>query len=327
VTVERAPVVGQGAGRGEAAEPPVAVTRRVKRATKRLLGRHLVAFTDDPAWSIAVYAGPTPRELRPLDEVAPPVISRREVPGGRASFVADPFGIRHEGRWFLFYEVLDLRTGRGEVAVSVGDDLHRWEHLGRVLREPFHLSYPQVFAWEGEHYLVPEAATSGAVRLYRAREFPRRWDHVADLVRGPVLLDPTLFHHAHRWWMYVETSPTGQAGELRLFSAPSLLGPWGEHPASPLVTADPAAARPAGRVVRWDGALHRLAQDCSERYGGAVDAWRIEELTEDRYVEAAEAVPLLRGSGAGWNATAMHHLDLHRTDDGWVAFVDGHGDR
>jgi hypothetical protein len=308
-------------------ERNVGVGRRAKRATKRVLGRHLAAFTDDPAWSIAVYTGPTPRELGPLAGAPLPAVSRRDVPGSRASFVADPFGIRHDGRWYLFYEVLDLPTGRGEVAVSVSDDLQRWEHQGRVLREPFHLSYPQVFAWQGEHYLVPEAATSGAVRLYRARDFPRRWDHVADLVRGPVLLDPTLFHHADRWWMHVETSPTRRAGELRLFSAPALLGPWGEHPDSPLVTGDASAARPAGRVVWWDGALHRLAQDCSHRYGGAVDAWRIEELTDDRYVESTEAVPLLRGSGAGWNATAMHHLDLHPTDGGWLAFVDGHGDR
>ena len=56
-----------------------------------------------------------------------------------------------------------------------------------MLAEPFHLSYPYVFAWRGEYYMVPECHAAGAVRLYRAAEFPTRWVQVADLLTGPIM--------------------------------------------------------------------------------------------------------------------------------------------
>ncbi|NLG19195.1 MAG: hypothetical protein GX556_17870, partial [Fibrobacter sp.] len=40
--------------------------------------------------------------------------------------------------------------------------------------------------------------------------------------------------------------------------------------------------------------------------------------------EPWEGNPLLEGSGKGWNAERMHHVDLHRTGEkSWVASVDG----
>lgn len=300
------------------------LTRRARRGVRRALQRMSPRFSDHPTWAISILRGPSPLRLETPVEVSPPVLSRDDLPGPWADFVADPFALRVDGRWFLFYEVFDVRRQLGHVEVSVSDDLRRWEHLGRVLREPFHLSYPHVFRADDEIWLLPEAWESGSVRLYRAVDFPTRWEHVADLLHGPALLDPTPFTFAGRWWLFADTDPEAAAGTLRLFTAPELLGPWSEHPASPVVRDDPRHARPAGRVVPVDGRLLRVAQDCSVRYGGAVHARRIDRLDERTYAESPLAEPLLAGSGDGWNATAMHHVDLHHVDDEWVAFVDGH---
>lgn len=297
----------------------------MKRRVKRVLRRVSPRFGDDPDWTISLLRGASPFALSPPDGFTPPLLHRSDLPGRRAAFVADPFGVRQDGRWYLFYEVLDRWRQRGHIEVSTSDDLRRWDHLGPVLREPFHLSYPQVIRHGADIYLVPEAQQSGAVRLYRASSFPTGWEHVADLLSGPVLLDATLFRSDGRWWMFADTSPTRRAGQLRLFGAPDLLGPWREHPASPVVRDDARIARPAGPVVRADGSLIRLAQDCVHRYGDAVHALRIDALSDRHYRETEIAAPLLAGVGHGWNATSMHHADLHRDTDGsWLAFVDGH---
>lgn len=298
--------------------------RRLKRWTKRQLTRFSDRFSEHPGWSIGVLSGPSLSALAPVAGLTNPVVDRAHA-GRRTDFVADPFALHVDGVWHLFYEAMDLRTDRGHIELSVSRDLERWQHHGVVLREPFHLSYPHVFVHDGEVHLIPEAWESGAVRLYRADPFPSRWVHVRDLVTGPVLLDPTVFRAGDRWWMFVDTSPTVLAGELRLLMATDLYGPWVEHPASPVIHGDPARSRPAGPVATVDGALVRFAQDCSRIYGGAVRAFRIDRLDPGGYAETELDGPVLAGSGHGWNAVAMHQLDLHPDgQEGWVAFVDGH---
>jgi len=91
-----------------------------------------------------------------------------------------------------------------------------------------------------------------------------------------------------------------------------------------VVTADADAARPGGRPIRIDGQLVRFAQRCSRRYGEGLAAHAITQLTPATYAEELLVDRVLAGSGHGWNAAAMHHLDAHRDRDGWVLFADGH---
>jgi hypothetical protein len=114
-------------------------------------------------------------------------------------------------------------------------------------------------------------------------------------------------------------------GTLRLYHASELLGPWLEHPRSPIVKADRGVARPAGRVVSFAGRLVRFAQDCRETYGQSVRALEIVRLNPLEYEEAAVGDgPVLAGSGRGWNSEGMHHVDAHPLPDGtWLGCVDG----
>jgi len=170
--------------------------------------------------------------------------------------------------------------------------------------------------------MIPESSAAGGVRLYRADPFPHRWILVGELLAGPVCLDSSVFHHDGRWWMLTETDP--RQGTLRLFHAPDLVGPWREHPRSPVVRADPRVARPGGRVIMVSDRLVRFAQDCRDAYGSSIAALEITCLTQRAYDEVELEGPLLTGSGQGWNRSGMHHIDAHRLDDGrWIACVDG----
>jgi hypothetical protein len=277
-------------------------------------------------WSIGIYEGPSVWDLTPSPLAANPVMTAAAVTDAPAAFVADPFMLRRaDGGWWMFFEILNRRTRRGEIALAASSDGFRWDYQQVVLKEPFHLSYPFVFEWEGYHYMIPETAASRTVRLYQAREFPFEWQLVETLASGKYFADSTLFRHAGRWWMFTETSGALPFGELRLYSSDELTGGWVEHPASPLRVGDPVSSRPAGRVVEDGGSLLRFSQNCATRYGLDVRAFQIDLLTATEYREmpAAEQ-PVLCGSTSGWNEHGMHHLDLHRLDDGrLIACVDG----
>src|SRR6266568_35288 len=276
-------------------------------------------------YSIGILTGPSPFALATPAEIANPVLTRESIPGPLATFVADPFMIRVDGTWHMFFEVMTWRPGgkKGVIAHATSRDGRCWSYRQVVLAEPFHLSYPYVFEWGSEHYMVPESTAAGAVRLYRADPFPDRWVFVTNLLVGPVHLDNSIFRRNGRWWMLTATDP--RRGTLRLFAASDLTGPWSEHPKSPVVAADLRTARPAGRVVSTPERLTRFAQDCRNDYGTGVRAFEITKLTIRDYEETAlEPSPLLAGSGHGWNRSGMHHIDAHQLDDGtWMACVDG----
>lgn len=295
----------------------------VDRSDPDLRHCYVAAPRREPAWSIGLRTGPAPWSL-PDAPCANPVLTATDVADVPASFVADPFLVRDRGRWLMFLEVMNWRTWKGEIGLAESGDGLSWAYAGVVLAEPFHLSYPQVFAADGETWMIPETSAEGRVALYRARRFPDDWEHAADLLAGMPFADATVARHAGRWWMFTETSG-GRDDTLRLFHAAALLGPWHEHPRSPVVQGEVALARPAGRVVAHAGRLVRFAQDCGPAYGTAVRAVEITRLTVDDYAERPLAGgPVLGPAGRGWNAGGMHHVDAVPRDDGtWLAAVDG----
>ncbi len=125
--------------------------------------------------------------------------------------------------------------------------------------------------------------------------------------------------------MFVETAGLPRFDVLRLYHATELDGPWQEHRHSPIASGDARIARPGGRVVTHEGRMVRFAQETYPTYGTAVRAFEITRLGIDSYTERPMgAEPVLRGTGAGWNADGMHHVDAHPLPDGgWIASVDG----
>jgi hypothetical protein len=272
-------------------------------------------------FSIGIYSGKSPFDVRPAENVASPVMSARDVNDVPAGFVADPFMVEDGRTWYMFFEVWNNRTNQGDIAVAVSDDLSKWTYKQIVLDEPFHLSYPYVFKWDNEYYMIPESSRAYSIRLYKAVDFPYKWSFVSKLITGN-FVDSSIFRYDGRWWMFASDGDS----VLRLFYADVLTGPWIEHPKSPIVLWDARIARSAGRVIIYDGKPIRYTQDCNQVYGLAVQAFRITELTVENYQEEKASVnPVLKGSGSGWNAQRMHQIDAHWVaDDRWVACVDGY---
>jgi hypothetical protein len=73
-------------------------------------------------WSIGVYCGTSPFELAPPDGGRNPVLTRESVNDVTARFVADPFMVRRSGVWYMFFEVLNDKTEKGEIGLATSRD-------------------------------------------------------------------------------------------------------------------------------------------------------------------------------------------------------------
>jgi hypothetical protein len=211
---------------------------------------------------------------------------RKLIPPMELSW-ADPFPIQVGNDHYIFHEQWPLSTGKGSIVVTVVDDQGQIAGPIPVLEKDYHLSYPLVFQWDGDLFMIPETASHNQVELYRCIDFPAHWKLERVVLSGLRALDPTPAFLSGRWWLFA-TMPAYGAGkssdELHLFSAESPLGPWTPHRNNPVKT-DVRAGRPAGRIFEHQGHFYRPAQDCSVRYGYAVSINRILQLDPETYEE------------------------------------------
>jgi hypothetical protein len=274
-------------------------------------------------WSIGIYLGKSHVDFAPPETINNPVLTAKDITDVPADFVADPFMLHENGIWYMFFEVMNARDRKGDIGLATSVDGLKWTYQQIVLNEPFHLSYPYVFKWNHEYYMIPESYKSNSIRLYKAVDFPTKWSLVKTLLDGSDYVDSSIFQFNGMWWLFT-SSPKGNI--LRLYYANELVGDWIEHPKSPVIQSNENIARPGGRVVVIDNKIFRYTQDVECFYGNQVRAFEITELTTTTYVEKkAEENPILRASGSGWNKIGMHNIDPHQWDrNAWIACVDGY---
>lgn len=200
----------------------------------------------------------------------------------RDRFYADPFLFEKDNRHYIFVEDYKLNTRRGGIScIEIKSDGSLGEPV-TVLELDTHISYPNIFTWQGEIYLLPDTLARRQIQLYRAVNFPREWTLERVLIDGISAVDPTLFEHHGKFWLFA-ASP--QNDELFLFYSDSLLGKWNEHAQNPIVS-DVRRARPAGHVFIEGGRIIRPAQDCSRRYGYSISLNEVQALSEMEYAES-----------------------------------------
>ena len=275
-------------------------------------------FLRSEQWAIGIVRGDEPFSLKIPEK---PILRARDITDTAARFVADPFAVQENGQWFLFFEVSSVSTHQGEIGLATSTDTTNWVYRQIVLDEPFHLSYPYVFKWNGTYYMIPESHEAKTIRLYRADPFPTHWTRLTDLVQGDYT-DPSIVRYNNRWWLF---ACSGRNENMMLFYADELTGPWHAHARNPVIAGDRTRARCGGRIREVDGQLVRFAQDCLARYGHRLLGFKITTLTPDDYAEQPLTKnPLLAPDGSGWNACRMHQLDLFQTGtNSWIGFADG----
>ncbi len=207
------------------------------------------------------------------------------VPDDGRRYYADPVLFEHSGQCHLFAEEYCYATQRGTICVApIGSDGCVGDFRPALERKD-HLSYPFVFEYGGQIWMVPEACAGGSVELFRAEEYPHEWVHDRTLIDGVAGCDATILHDAGRFVMVLTSRRwLGTTWDnQRIFYATSPLGPWTEH-ATGLIRIDNALARPAGPALQRGGRQVRPVQNCSKIYGGGMT------VLDVRYPDGGEPI-------------------------------------
>jgi len=212
---------------------------------------------------------------------------------GPQRYWADPCVVEHDGSSYVFAEEFPYDTRRGRIVVL---DIHRLSSRPTcqvVLDEPWHLSYPFVFSWQGDYYMLPECSETGELRLYRCVTFPKDWRFERTVMTGVRGFDGTLLQHDGRWWLFLAVAHfpwTVSAHELNVYwTDDPVHGNWHAHPHNP-VCLDARCSRPGGGFLHAGERLLRVGQDASEGYGSGLCLLEVTQLTDTEYEEHQIAV-------------------------------------
>lgn len=206
---------------------------------------------------------------------------------------ADPFLFEKNGRLYLFYEDLHFYHYLGVIKMISTTDLVNWTKPVLITHEPdCHFSYPFVFEDEGQVYMMPETGAQHNIRLYKAdnsdltkfslhKIIMERKDISDDMVYD--YADSCIYKRDGKYYLFTSTK-TKKSYYLHLYVSDCLVGPYSEHPKTPIVISS-KYGRCAGSLLEYNGHLFRYAQDCSNAYGEQIHLLEIDELTPTSYVE------------------------------------------
>ncbi|KFK24897.1 hypothetical protein AALP_AA8G039100 [Arabis alpina] len=186
---------------------------------------------------------------------------------------------------YLFFETMNTITSQGDIGVAESiDNGATWKPLGLALDEAWHLSYPFVFNYNGEIYLMPESSELGQL------------------------------HHS--------SFGAKKNEQLEIWYSSTPLTPWKPHKKNPVYNGKKnVGARNGGRAFLHDGNLYRVGQDCGENYGNRLRIFKIEVLSKQVYREVEERTYKGRNS---WNGARQHHFDVQQLSSGeYIGIVDG----
>lgn len=153
-------------------------------------------------WSIGIYQCSSNEPFEFIGEgIDNPVLTAKDITDVKAEFVADPFLISEGGIFYMFFEVFNSRTRQGDIGLATSQDGFNWHYHQIVLDESFHLSYPCVFKWNGEYYMLLRGAKEMALSFYKANNFPTGWTLVITLNMRKDAGDATIFNFQDTWWL------------------------------------------------------------------------------------------------------------------------------
>ena len=269
---------------------------------------------DGGGWSVGYGSSTGFPEKMIIDPKAVYSIENLKAQNDSTVFLADPFFVKEKDTFYLFFEHKKTKT-EADISLLTSVDGKNYQYRGTVLTQKFHLSYPQVFKYKNDFYMVPESKQANAVLLYKAHRFPFDWKVCDTLISNVQLVDPSIYLSDTLNIMVA----TDYAKNMYVYEADSLFGKWKLHQ-QPIALIG-TESRAGGRFFADSKGLILPVQDFSNGYGCGLSLYRF-SFKDGNYTVKREKKNYLSAKAniKEFNA-GMHQLDIQRLDDTHYYYV------
>lgn len=203
----------------------------------------------------------------------------RMVDAPKGMCIADPFLYEVDGRHYLFAEMFDIKKNKAAIGCyTFAEGVPKY--LGKVIEESYHMSYPCVFEYKGAHYMIPETSANLSIDLYKAVEFPNKWEKVRSLCTGTRYVDTTVMKQNDTYYA------VSYRKEKHHWYLDAFILDMANQRLSPIATKEYTTntGRPAGGFCTGN-CLMRPAQNCAKKYGESIILYQVDRFDCEAYEE------------------------------------------
>lgn len=219
---------------------------------------------------------------------------------------ADPMLFTYRGEKYLFTEAFDMKLQIGRIAVSSYVN-GEFTEPKVIIKRLYHMSYPCVFEYKGEVYMIPETSQRGTLEIWKAQGNLYTWKKHGILLHKVRYADSTvlladggvyLFSYEYSAGKYISHIFELEPDTLKVAEI--------EH-----IVHDCNIGRPAGNfILEPGGEIFRPTQNNIRRYG---ESMFVNQVTSIRpFVESKvwEILPESLSGGVTNTHTLAYDDDL-----------------
>ena len=232
-----------------------------------------------------------------------------------SKFIADPFFIIKDDTTFLFVE--NQINGDGAVIDLFKKFNNDVVYGGTILNPEFHISFPQVFKYEDEFYMLPETKRSNNVLLYKSNAFPYDWNVSDTLIKNVRYKDPAILIMDSLKIIFTCNDDL----ELFVYCSDNIFEGWKECDDYKKKYGN--EVRAGGRIINYNERYYLPMQNMREAYGTSLTLYEISNSQKGiRLIKRIENLISPQKGELHFNS-AMHHLDFQKYNDNYVYYYDG----
>ena len=204
----------------------------------------------------------------------------------KGSFWADPFLFAYKKKNYVFFENFNNEEKKGKISYL---NLDKPKEIIDVIKKEYHLSYPFIFFFEKEIYMIPETSEKKRIEIWKAKNFPKKWFLFKKLFVGENFADCSILNYKGQLWLFANKSEdkfNDHDSELYIYKIKdNKFKHFVPHKLNPVIC-DSRTARNAGNFFKIKDKYFRPSQiNINQIYGYGLNINEILQLDLNNYKE------------------------------------------
>jgi len=210
-----------------------------------------------------------------------------EIPNPENHWFADPFLVNKGKNYYIFFEDFSLKKKKGSISCIKVNLNNKKEYFKEIIKENFHLSFPFIFKYKQNYFMVPESSENNSLRLYKCIKFPNKWKFYKKIMKNINCVDPVIFKWKNKWILLI-SKPENTFLYNKLYAYTSknpLSNDWKPLTSNPVVKSN-ILGRNAGLIQEKKGRIYRVSQAyISGNYGAYISINKVLNILKNKYHE------------------------------------------
>jgi hypothetical protein len=202
-------------------------------------------------------------------------------------FWADPFYFKYQNKDFFFFERYCYKNKKGEICCAELRD-NKLINIQSVLKKKYHLSFPNIFRYKKNIFLLPETHENKRLEIYICDDFPKKWSLYSTAFIGEIVCDPLILLKNKKLWLFINKTSRNVENlnkDLYIYQIDSLkLKSITPHKKNPVISSLNGGRNASQNFFRNKNML-RVSQDCTNLYGESINISKITKLNINSYTQ------------------------------------------